>query len=47
MTIQWNAKEKCEWNQGVVFYVANVTGKRLKNVRAVLILTNLSGEFVR
>lgn len=47
MTIQWKAKEKCEWNQGVVFYVANVTGKRLKNVRAVLILTNLSGEFVR
>lgn len=27
MTIQWKAKEKCEWNQGVVFYVANVTGK--------------------
>ena len=47
MTIQWNAKEKCERNQGVVFYAANVTGKRLKNVRAVLILTILSGEFVR
>ena len=47
MTIQWKAKEKCEWNQGVVFYVVNATGKRLKNVRAVLILTNLSGEFVR
>ena len=47
MTIQWNAKEKCEWNQGVVFYVANVTGKRLKNVRAVLILIILSGELVR
>ena len=28
----------------MVFYVANVTGKRLKNVRAVLILIILSGE---
>ena len=28
----------------MVFYAANVTGKRLKNVRAVLILIILSGE---
>lgn len=30
MTIQGKTKEKYEWNQGVVSYVANVTGKRLK-----------------
>ena len=47
MTIQGKTKEKCEWNQGVVFYAANVTGKRLKNVRAVLILIIFSGELVR
>ena len=38
MTIQWIVKEEYEWNQDVVFCVANVTGKRLKNVWDVLIL---------
>lgn len=44
MTMWRMAEEECEWNQDVVFCVANAIGNRLKNVRGVLILTILSGE---
>ena len=43
MTMWRMAEEECEWNQDVVFCVANAIGNRLKNVRGVLILTILWG----
>ena len=41
-----DSEEEYEWNQNEAFFVVNVIGKKQKNVRGVLILIILFGEFV-